>query len=141
MTANITATARDNLCRNNVEYGFLVEGAFATRSNPRKFTGTFDGSFENNDCSGTGRAGLFVGFMVNGQVTRNPGNINTYKYLQESVFRLRVAAGDSSGGIDYDNRILDRFDGITSLNNTLVINGESITGTHVTCPPGFPCNP
>jgi hypothetical protein len=141
MTATITARVHGNTCRNNLEYGFLVEGAFAPRSNPRKFTGVFNGSFTNNDLSGHARAGLFVGFMLNGQVTRNPGLINTNQYLRDSDFRLRVAAEDSSYGIDYDNPILDRFDGITPLNDTLRINGESITGTSVTCPPGFPCNP
>jgi hypothetical protein len=141
MTANIRAVVRHNRCSNNLEYGFLVEGANAPRSNPRRFTGVFDGTFRDNDLSGQARAGLFVGFMLNGQVTRNPSLINTTQYLQDSVFRLRVAAEDSSYGIDYDNPILDRFDGITPLNNVLRINRESITGTHVTCPPGFPCNP
>jgi hypothetical protein len=79
--------------------------------------------------------------MLNGQVTRNPGLINTTKYLKDSVFDLSVAARDSSYGIDHDNPILDRLDGITPLNNTLLINGESTTGTYVTCPPGFPYNP
>src|SRR5262249_14831213 len=139
LTTNFRAVVRDNLCRNNAEYGFVLDGYAVPRTNPREFTATFNGSFENNDCTGTGRVGLFVGFIQNGQVTRNPGFIKTSKYLQDSHFRLRVAAEDSAGGIDYDNPILDRFDGITPLNNTLVINGESITGTHVTCPPGFPC--
>jgi hypothetical protein len=141
MTANISAMVRHNTCRNNLEYGFLVEGAFAPRSNPRRFTAVFDGTFRDNDLSGQARAGLFVGFMLNGQVTRNPALINTTQYLQDSVFRLRVAPEDGSYGIDYDNPILDRFDGITSLHNVLRINRESITGTHVTCPTGFPCNP
>jgi hypothetical protein len=141
MTANIRAVVRHNKNRNNLEYGFLVEGAFAPRSNPRKFMAVFDGTFRNNDLSGQARAGLFVGFMLNGQVTRNPALIKTTQYLQDSIFRLRVAPEDGSYGIDYDNPILDRFDGITPLNNVLRINRESITGTHVTCPPGFPCNP
>src|ERR1700674_5742315 len=101
-----------------------LEGAFVPRSNPRKFTAVFNGSFRNNDLSGHARAGLFVGFMLNGQVTRNPGLINTTQYLQDSVFDLSVAEGDRSYGIDYDNPILHRFDGITPLNNTLLINGE-----------------
>jgi len=141
MTANIRAVVRHNTCRNNREYGFLIEGAFAPRSNPRKFTAMFDGTFRNNDLSGQARAGLFVGFMLNGQVTRNPALIKTTQYLQDSAFRLRVAPEDGSYGIDYDNPELDRFNGITPLNNTLLINRESIAGTHVTCPPGFPCNP
>jgi hypothetical protein len=141
MTANIRAVIRHNRCSNNLEYGFLVEGAYAPRDNPRRFTATFDGTFRDNDLSGQARAGLFVGFMLNGQVTRSPDLINTTQYLQNSVFRLRVAPEDSSYGIDYDNPVLDRFDGITPLNNTLLINRESIIGTHVTCPEGFPCNP
>jgi hypothetical protein len=141
MTADVTAVVLGNTCRNNLEYGFLVEGAYAPRSNPRKFTGVFKGSFMNNDLSGHARAGLFVGFIQNGQVTRNPGAIKNNQYLKDSVFRLRVAVEDSSYGIDYDNPVLDRFDEITPLNNTLLINGESITGTSVTCPPGFPCHP
>jgi hypothetical protein len=129
------------LCRNNAEYGFLVEGAFPTRSNPRKFTGTFNGSFEDNDCSGTGRAGVFVGFMVNGVVTRNPGNIKTYKYLQDSSFTLRLDDESLSSGLDYDNPVLDPADNRTPLNNQLTINGDTFTGKRVTCPPGFPCVP
>jgi hypothetical protein len=141
MTSNFRAIVRDNLCRNNAEYGFLVEGAFPTRSNPRKFTGTFNGSFEDNDCSGTGRAGVFVGFMVNGVVTRNPGNIKTYKYLQDSSFTLRLDDESLSSGLDYDNPVLDPADNRTPLNNQLTINGDTFTGKRVTCPPGFPCVP
>jgi hypothetical protein len=141
MTANITATVRGNSCSNNGEYGFLVEGAYATRTNPRTFTGVFTGSFEGNDLEGNGRAGLFAGFMLNGVVTRNPGLINQYKYVQESRFALEVDEEANSFGVDYDNPDLDPFDKITPLNNTLTINGDTVTGTHVTCPPGFPCVP
>ena len=123
------------------EYGFLVEGAFATRNNPRKFTGTFNGSFQDNDCSGTGRAGVFAGFMLNGVVTRNPGLINTYKYLQDSRFKLQIDDGSLSSGLDYDNPDLDPFDKQTPLNNQLTINGDALTGKRVTCPAGFPCVP
>ena len=141
MTANIRATVRSNLCRNNGEYGFTVEGASATRINPPKFTGTFDGSFEDNDCSGTGRAGIFAGFMLNGVVTRNPGLINTNKYLQDSRFTAQIDDQSLSSGFDYDNPILDPFDKQTPLNNQLTINGYALTGQHVTCPSGFPCVP
>jgi len=141
LTANFTATVRDNLCRNNGEYGFTVEGAFVTRTNPRKFTGTFNGSFEDNDCSGTGRAGIFAGFMRNGVVTRNPGLINTDKYLQDSRFTAQIDDQSLSSGLDYDNPVLDPFDKQTPLNNQLTINGYALTGKHVTCPPGFPCVP
>lgn len=139
LTASTTATVRSNLCRNNTEYGFLVEGAYAPRTNPREFTGTFTGSFENNDCSGTGRAGIFAGSFTNGQVTRNPANINTYKYLQNSQFNLRLDDASLSAGLDYDNPVLDPFDQQTPLNNQLTINGDTLTGTRVTCPSGFPC--
>jgi hypothetical protein len=134
LTSVISAVVKHNTCRNNLEYGFLIEGASAPRSNPRRFTAVFDGSFRDNDLSGQARAGLFVGFMLNGQVTRNPGLINTTQYLQDSVFRVRIGVEDNSNRIDYANPVFDRFDGTTPLNNTLRINRESITGTHVTCP-------
>jgi hypothetical protein len=123
MTANIRAAVRRNLCRNNAEYGFLVEGANATRSNPRRFTGTFNGSFEDNDCTGTGRAGVFAGFMLNGQVTRNPANINTYKYLQDSHFTLRLDDATLSSGFDYDNPVLDPADNQTLIRKRLYLPG------------------
>jgi hypothetical protein len=141
MIANITATVRGNWCRDNTDYGFLVEGAFATRTNPREFTGTFNGTFENNDCTGTGRAGVFAGFMLNGQVTRNASNINTYKYLQDSQFTLRIDDATLSFGLDYDNPILDPADKQTPLKNQLIVNGETLSDKRVTCPPGFPCVP
>jgi hypothetical protein len=141
MTANITATVRRNLCRNNAEYGFLVEGVWVPRTNPRRFTGTFNGSFEANDCSGTGRAGIFGGFFTNGQVTRNPAQINTYKYVQDSQFTLRLDDATLSSGLDYDNPVLDPADKQTPLNNQLMLNGDAVTGKRVTCPPGFPCVP
>jgi len=139
MTAHITATVRSNSFRNNGEYGVLVEGAFATRANPRMFTGTSRVHFDDNDLAGNGRAGLFIGFMLNGVVTRNPGLINQYKYLHDSRFTLETDEEAQLFGVDYDNPVLDRFDGITPLNNTLIIDGTRLTGTHVTCPPGFPC--
>jgi len=137
MTSHITANVRGNSFRNNGEYGVLMEGAFARRANPRMFTGTSQIHFKDNDLAGSGRAGLFIGFMLNGVVTRNPGLINTNKYLVDS--RFTVGMDDGFSDFDYDNPILDPFDRTTPLNNVLVINGASIVGTHVTCPPGFPC--
>ena len=139
LTSHIVATIRGNSFRNNGEYGVTVEGAFTTRTNPREFTGTFEGSFKDNDFSGSGRAALFVGFMLNGMVTRNPGLINQNKYLRESRFVVDLDDAVNPSDIDYDNPVLDRFDGVTPLNNVLVINGASFVGTSVTCPAGFPC--
>lgn len=139
MTAVIRAIVHGNSFVNNGEYGLTVEGAFATRSNPRMFTARFEGSLEANDFAANGRAGLFVGFMLNGVVTRNPSLINTNKYLVDSGFTIVMA--DGLGDVDYDNPVLDPFDKTTPLNNVLMINGASIIGTHVTCPPGFPCVP
>jgi hypothetical protein len=139
MTAHIAATVRDNSISSNGEYGVLIEGGFNTRTNPRTFTGVFNGSFRANDLSNDGRAGLFVGFMLNGVVTRNPGLINQYKYALNSEFTLRVDREGEAFGIDYDNPYFDPFDHVTPLNNTLTINRDTVTGTHVTCPPGFPC--
>jgi hypothetical protein len=139
MTSHIVATIRENSFRNNGEYGVTVEGAFTTRTNPRIYTATFDGSFQRNDYSGSGRAGLFIGFMLNGVVTRNPGLLNQNKYLQNSTFVVNLLDEAGPVGIDYDNPVIDRYDGITPLNNVLQIDGVSFVGTHVTCPPGFPC--
>ena len=141
MTAHISAAVRDNLCRNNSDYGFLVEGYAPPRSNPRKFTATFDGSFEENDCTGTGRAGVFAGFLNNGVVTRNPGYIKANKYLQDSRFTLQIDDKSLSSGFDYDNPVIDPFDKQTPLNNQLTMNGDELTSKHVTCPPGFLCVP
>jgi hypothetical protein len=141
LTANIWAAVSGNLCRNNSDYGFLVEGFSTPRSNPRKFTASFEGSFEDNDCTGTGRAGVFAGFLNNGVVTRNPGYINANKYLQDSRFTLKIDDETLSSGFDYDNPLIDPFDKQTPLNNQLTMNGDDLTGKHVTCPPGFPCVP
>lgn len=139
MSSHITATVRHNSFTHNGEYGVLLEGAFAPRSNPRRFTGTFTGSFEDNDFTGSGRAGIFAGFMLNGVVTRNPGLINTNKYLQDSRFTVRMDEQSGSFGVDYDNPVVDPFDKIAPLNNTLILNGAVVTGRRVTCPPGFHC--
>jgi hypothetical protein len=139
MTAHITASVHHNVFSNNIEYGAVIEGGFNTRTNPRTFTSVFTSSLEDNDLSRNGRAGLFVGFMLNGVVTRNPGLINQYKYAQNSQFTLRVGEEGDAFGIDYDNPLFDPFDHVTPLNNTLTINRDTVTGTHVTCPPGFPC--
>ena len=140
MTANITATLRDNACKENGEYGIVVDGAFATRTNPRKFTSELNGSFEDNDLTGNGRAGVFAGFNANGVPTRNPGLINTYKYLQDSQFTLQLDDLSLWSGLDYDNPFIDPFDKQTPLNNQLTVNGDVLTGTQVTChPPGLPC--
>ncbi len=142
MTANITATLRDNAFKENGEYGITVEGAFATRTNPRKFTSVFNGSFEDNDFTGNGRAGVFAGFMLIGVVTQNPGLIKTFKYQQNSQFTLQLDDLSLSSGVDYDNPLIDPFDKQTPLNNQLTVNGDMLTGTHVTChPPGLPCPP
>src|SRR5215204_3828444 len=142
MTAHIAATVRGNSFSDNGEYGVLVEGAFATRANPRKFTAVFSGSFEDNDFTGNGRAGIFVGFMLNGVVTRNPGLINSNKYPQDSRFEVEVNNEDGeSVDFDYDNPAIDPFDKITPLNSVLTVNGVTFTGKRITCPPGFPCVP
>jgi len=118
-----------------------VEGYAPPRSNPRKFTATFDGSFEDNDCTGTGRAGVFAGFLNNGVVTRNPGYIKANKYLQDSEFTLQIDDETLSPGFDYDNPVIDPFDQQTPLNNQLTMNGDELTGKHVTCPPRLPVRP
>ena len=141
MTANITAVIGDNSFTNNGEYGLTVEGAFATRSNPRDFTATFNGWFHDNDLSGNGRAGFFAGFMLNGVVTRNPGLINTNKYVRNSFFRITADEETLSSGLDYDNPLLDPFDHVTPLNNQLQVNEVFFIGKRLTCPPGFPCAP
>jgi len=137
MTSRIVATVRGNSFRNNGEYGVTVEGAFVPRGNPRAFTALFDGHFEANDFTGNGRAGLFAGFMLNGVVTRNPGLIVTNKYLVDSRFAIEGDAPHMD--IDFDNPVLDPFDGVTPLNNALAVNGVPFIGRHVTCPPGYPC--
>lgn len=139
MTAFIDADVRGNSIQDNGEYGLTIEGAFATRSNPRLFMGGFQGRFRDNSFLGNGRAALFVGFMLNGVVTRNPGLINSNKYLVDSTYEISI--DEELGAIDYDNPLLDPFDRTTPLNNVLIINGASIVGTRVTCPPGFPCVP
>ena len=140
LTSNITATLRHNTFNSNREYAVVVD-AFPTRTNPRNFTSVFTGSFENNDFSGSGRAGVFAGFMLNGVVTRNPGLINRYKYQQNSLFTLQMDEASNSLGLNYDNPVFDPVDRTTPLNNTLIVNGATVIGTHVTCPPGFPCVP
>ncbi len=124
MTANITAVIADNTFTGNGEYGLTVEGAFATRSNPRDFTATFTGEFHDNDLSGNGRAGIFAGFMLNGVVTRNPGLINTNKYVRDSRFRITADDATLSSGLDYDNPLLDPFNHVTPLNNQLQVNED-----------------
>jgi hypothetical protein len=141
MTANITAVIRGNSFTNNGEYGLTVEGAFATRSNPRGFTATFTGRFEDNDLTGNGRAGIFAGFMLNGVVTRNPGLINTNKYVRNSLFSIAADEATLSSGLDYDNPLLDPFNHVTPLDNQLQVNEDLLTGKRLTCPPGFPCAP
>lgn len=141
MTANTTAIIRDNSFTSNGEYGLTVEGAFATRSNPRGFTATFTGWFHDNDLSGNGRAGIFAGFMLNGVVTRNPGLINTNKYVRDSRFSIAADEATLSSGLDYDNPLLDPFNHVTPLDNQLQVNEELFTGKRLTCPPGFPCAP
>ncbi len=141
MTANIRAVIGDNSFTNNGEYGLTVEGAFATRSNPRGFTATFTGLFHDNDLSGNGRAGIFAGFMLNGVVTRNPGLINTNKYVRDSRFSISADEATLSSGLDYDNPLLDPFNHVTPLDNQLQVNEDLFTGKRLTCPPGFPCAP
>lgn len=141
MTANITAVIGDNSFTGNGEYGLTVEGAFATRSNPRAFISTFTGRFHDNDLSGNGRAGISAGFMLNGVVTRNPGLINTNKYVRDSRFRIMADQPTLSSGLDYDNPLLDPFDHVRLLDNQLEINEDLFIGKRVTCPPGFPCVP
>ncbi|MBA3567761.1 MAG: hypothetical protein H0W28_00190 [Pyrinomonadaceae bacterium] len=141
MTANVTAMVKRNSFTNNGEYGLTVEGAFATRSNPRVFTATFTGKLRENDLIGNGRAGIFAGFMLNGVVTRNPGLINTNKHLRDSTFNIRADESSLASGLDYDNPLLDPFDHVTPLNNQLQVNGDLFTGRRLTCPPGFPCAP
>ena len=140
-SAHITATVRDNSFTDNAEYGVTIEGAFSPRGDPRAFTGTFTGVFADNDFTRSGRAGIFAGFMLNGVVTRNPGLIVTNKYLQDSRFAVTLDQKSTAFGVDYDNAILDPFDRVTPLNNTLLLNGAMVTGRRVTCPPGFPCAP
>jgi hypothetical protein len=141
MTASITAVIGDNSFTSNGEYGLTVEGAFATRSNPRGFTATFMGQFHDNDLSGNGRAGIFAGFMLNGVVTRNPGLINTNKYVRDSRFFITADEATLSSGLDYDNPLLDPFDHLTPLDNQLHVNEDLFTGKRLTCGPGFPCAP
>jgi len=141
MTANITAVIGDNSFTSNGEYGLTLEGAFATRSNPRNFTATFQGRFHDNDLSGNGRAGIFAGFMLNGVVTRNPGLINTNKYVRDSHFSITADEATLSSGFDYDNPLLDPFNHVTPLDNQLQVNEDLFTGRRLTCPPGFPCAP
>src|SRR5215471_11667819 len=81
--------------------------AWPSSSTEQMLLGTPRLPVEDNDCSGTGRAGIFAGFMLNGVVTRNPDLINTNKYLQASGFTAQIDAQSLSSGFDYDNPVLD----------------------------------
>jgi len=126
ITGNILAIIRDNSFNGNGDYGIIVDAGFPFRNTPRPFTGSFTGTFGNNDLAGNGRTPAFFGF------TRVFVSLGTqpragFKYLQQSSFDV-TDVDEELAVFDFDNPLADPFDGV-NLQNTFNINGVPFVGT------------
>ena len=131
VTPRLTIAASGNTFRRNKTYGLVVEGNNTLRSINRPLTGEFTGQFQNNTLVDNGHAPALFTFASVG-VSLGTGSLRSIKYLQEANYDITDLDGELSG-FDYDNPVVDPFDG-TVLNNTLIVNG-------IVIPPGTKISP
>ena len=126
----LTVVASGNTFRGNKTYGLVVEGNNTFRSINRPLTGEFSGQFQNNTLVDNGHAPALFTF-ANVGVSLGTGSLKFIKYMQEVNYDITDLDGELAG-YDYDNPVVDPYDG-TVLNNTLIVNGAIIPqGTKIT---------
>ncbi len=121
MTGFVNATVRDNRFNRNADHGIDVDAGFASRNNPRQFTGTFEGTFEHNALIDNRRNTSLFDFTHKG-VTLGLQPRESWKYMQESTFQVTDLDGELAG-FDYDHLLEDPFDGSPVIGNVLIYNG------------------
>jgi hypothetical protein len=121
LTARLEANVSGNLFNANQNYGLVLDAAFPPpRSDKNAVSAQFDLALQKNDLTGNRRATALLTFE-RFTVSLGTESLKDFKYLSQSVYNLNDAEGEVTG-FDYDNPILDPFDGAV-LNNSIVING------------------
>ncbi len=122
ITGFLNVTVRDNRLNRNADHGIDVDAGFASRNNPRQFTGTFEGTFEHNALIDNGRNASLFDFTHKG-VSLGGQPRELWKYMQESTFEVADLDGELAG-FDYDHLLNDPFDDSPVVGNVLLYNGE-----------------
>jgi hypothetical protein len=119
---SLTVIVRGNRISRNSEYGIIVDPSNPRRSDTRRLTGTFGGTFEDNMLIENGRNASVFAFT---NVWASIGTLRRqdYKYVQESTFQVADLDGELEG-FDYDHPLTDPFDGSPVVGNALIYNGE-----------------
>jgi hypothetical protein len=121
LTARLEANVSGNLFNGNQNYGLLLDAGFPSpRSDRNAVSAQFDLALQNNALTGNGRATALLTFE-RFAVSLGTDSLKDFKYLSQSVYNLNDTEGETLG-FDYDNPLMDPFDG-TVLNNALIING------------------
>ncbi|HXN21499.1 MAG TPA: hypothetical protein VOA41_02000 [Candidatus Dormibacteraeota bacterium] len=87
VTGTLDVIVRDNELNRNFDYGITVDPANARRSNSRRLTGRFEGTFEHNSLIDNGRNASVFGFTsLNASTGRAPRQ--DFKYVQGATFQV-----------------------------------------------------
>lgn len=121
LSTSLQADISGNWFNGNQNYGLVLDAAFPPpRQDKSAVSAGFDLALRDNALAGSGRATALVTFE-RFTVSLGTDSLKDFNYLSESVYNLHDPDGEVLG-FDYDNPVVDPFDG-TVLNNTLVING------------------
>ena len=121
LTARLEANVSGNLFNGNQNYGLVLDASFPPpRSDKNAVSARFDLVLQNNALTGNGRATALFTFE-RFTVSLGTDSLKDFKYLSGSLYNLNDTEGETLG-FDYDNPLMDPFDG-TVLNNSLIING------------------
>jgi hypothetical protein len=132
-TGNITAKVVGNRVNGN-SIGIVVDAGFPTRGQG-DFTGSFSGTFEDNEIVGNDLAPIEVTFTrVNAatDLLANHQNRAIYTYMKDSNYQITAPDGEFDC-LWHDNPATDWISGVV-LNNTLTINGVPFTGSNIILP-------
>jgi hypothetical protein len=127
----VTATVSGNRITNN-SFGVTIDAGFPYRTDPRRYTGTLDVAFENNQVVENRLTPALISFTRN-EATLSPSRLNFWKFLERSTFNITYPDGELDG-YWFDHPVSDPIDGRT-LQNILKINGVEIpNGRYVPFP-------
>jgi hypothetical protein len=133
LTTTLEANVSDNLFMGNQNYGLVLDAAFPPPASDKDaVSAMFDLTLQNNALLGNGRATALFTFE-RFTVSLGTDSLKDFKYLSQSTYTLDDSEGETVG-FDYDNPVVNSFDG-SVLNDTIVINGALFPpGTKVTSP-------
>jgi hypothetical protein len=128
-TGHLTVDVEGNRIAGNT-IGIVVDAGFSGRAQAQPLTATFHGTFADNEVTANDLAPALVTFTrTTAAIKQTPSELNSYKYLEDSLYEF-IVADDELAGFWYDNPSSDPGSGVV-LDNTLLVNGVPLNGRNI----------